>query len=61
MSAFDETTLKKILVEVNPPQSWPWKQNGTTVVAALIIFKDVSNWTSVLQINVWKKGLNFKP
>ena len=26
----------KVLLEGNPPQSWPWKQNGTTVVAVAI-------------------------
>ena len=30
MSASDKETLKKILVEANPLQSWPWKQNGTS-------------------------------
>ena len=41
MSASDEVRehSKKLLVEVNPPQSWPWKQNGTTAVAAVIILK----------------------
>ena len=32
MSAFDEATL---LMETNPPQSCPWKQIGTKVVAAV--------------------------
>ena len=35
MSASDEATLKKNWGELNPPQSWLWKQNGTTVVAAV--------------------------
>ena len=40
------------LVEGNPPQSWPWKQNGTTVVAVavVIIFEVVNDWGSVLRI-----------
>ena len=46
---------KKILVELNPPQSWPWKHNSTTAVAAVIILEVVDNWTSVLQINILKK------
>ena len=29
LNASNEGTLKKKLVEVNSPQSWPWKQNGT--------------------------------
>ena len=29
MSVSDEAT-QKYLVEVNPPRSWPWKQNGTS-------------------------------
>ena len=45
ISASDEATLKKKnLVEVNPPQSWSWKQNGTTVVAAVMILEVVNNW-----------------
>ena len=47
---------KKILVEVNPFQSWPWKQNGTTVVAAVMILEVENNWRSVLQINILKKS-----
>ena len=34
------------MLEGNPPQSWPWKQNGTRVVAAtmiLVMKKRVSN------------------
>ena len=49
MSAFDETTL---LVEINPPQSCPWKQIGTKVVAAVMILEVVNNWRSMLQINI---------
>ena len=52
MSAFAEATLKNVLVEVNPPQSCPWKQNGTIVVAAVMILEIVNNWRSVLQINI---------
>ena len=50
---------KKILVEVNPPQSWPWKQNGTTVVATLMILEVVKKLRSMLQINIifWKVRL----
>ena len=61
MSASDETTFKKKFVEVNPPQSWPWKQNGNTVVAAVMILKVVNNWRSMLQINILKKTLDFEP
>ena len=57
MSASDKETLKKILVEANPLQSWPWKQNGTTVVAAVMILEVVNNWKSVLQISILKKKL----
>ena len=46
---------KKILVEVNPLQSWPWKQNGTIDVAAVAILYVANNWRSVLQINIFKK------
>ena len=49
MSAFDKATLQKILVEINFPESCPWKQNGTMVMAALIILKFVINWRSLLQ------------
>ena len=48
-------TQKKLLVEVSPPQSWPSKQNGATIVAAVMILKVVINWRSVLQINILKK------
>ena len=47
MSASDEATLKKNWGELNPPQSWLWKQNGTTVVAAVMILEVVHNWSSV--------------
>ena len=57
MNASDETTLKKNLVEVNLPQSWPWKQNGANVVAAVIILKVVNNWRIVLKINILKRKL----
>ena len=61
MSASDEATLKKNLVQVSSSQSWPWKQNSTTVVGAVMILKVVNNWRSVLQINILKKKLNFEP
>ena len=48
---------KKIGVKVNPPQSWPWKQDGTTVVAALMILEVVNKWRSVLQTNIFFKKL----
>ena len=49
MSASDEVTLKKFFVEVNPPQSWPWKQNGTTVVADAIVLEVMNNWRNVIE------------
>ena len=49
---------KIFLVKVNPRQSWPWKQNGTTVVAAVMILKVLDNWRSMLQINIFLKSLN---
>ena len=49
---------KIFLVKVNPPQNWPWKQNGTTVVAAVMILKVLDNWRSMLQINIFLKSLN---
>ena len=61
MSASDEVNIKKKLVEVNLPQSWPWKQNGTTVVAAATILKVENNWRSMLQINILKKSLVLNP
>ena len=56
--ACDEGTLKKNLVEVNPLQSWPWKQKGSTVVAAAMKL-----WTTeeVLQINILKKSYTMNP
>ena len=57
-SACNEATLKKKNgVEVNPPQSWPWKQDGTTVVVALMILEVVNKWRSVLQTNIFLKKL----
>ena len=35
-------------MKVNLPQIWPWKQNGTTTVAAVMILKVVNNWRIVL-------------
>ena len=29
---------ENFLLEGNPPQGWPWKQNSTIVVAAAMIF-----------------------
>ena len=52
---------KNFWVEVNLPQSWPWKQNGTTFVAAVMILEVVNNWKTVLQINILKKKLDFEP
>ena len=51
----------KFLVERNPPQSWPWKQNGTTVVGVVMILEVMNNWRSELQINILKKQLDFEP
>ena len=45
--------LKNFLVEVNSPPSWPWKQNVTTVVTAVIFLEVVDNWSSVLLINIF--------
>ena len=42
---------KRFLVEGNPPQRWPWKQNVITVVAAVMIIKVVNNWRSTIQVN----------
>ena len=56
MSVSDEAT-QKYLVEVNPPRSWPWKQNGTSVVASKMILEVVNNWRSMLQINIKKKKI----
>ena len=53
-SASAEATLKKnFLVEVNPPQNWPWKQNGTTVVVAVMILKVVNNRQIFWKIKSW--------
>ena len=60
MSAFDKETLK-ILVEVNPPQSWPWKQNSAAVVAAVMILELLNNWRRVPQINILLRKLDFGP
>ena len=49
---------KNFLVKVNPRQSWPWKQNGTTGVAAVMILKVLGNWRSMLQIQIFLKSLN---
>ena len=46
-------------MEGNSPQSWAWKQNGTTVVAAVMILNVVNNWRSALQTNILKKELDF--
>ena len=59
MSVFNEATFKKNLLDVNPPQSWSGKQNDTTVVIAVMILEVVNNWKSVLQINIFKKNLDF--
>ena len=48
---------KKFLVKVNPPWSWPWKQNATAAVADVMILKVVNNWRSMLQVNILKKRL----
>ena len=40
---------EKILVEGNLPQSWPWKLDGTGVVAALMSLEVVNNWRSMLK------------
>ena len=61
MSASDEATLKKILVEVNSSHSWPWKHNGTTVLAAVMILEVVNNWRSMLQVNILKKSETLNP
>ena len=42
MGASDEATLKKKSVEVNPPQSWPWKQDDAAIVAAVMILEVVT-------------------
>ena len=60
LSASDEAALKKVLVKVNPPQYWPRKQNGTTVVAAVMVFEVANNWRSMLQIYILKRTLEFE-
>ena len=45
---------KKNLVEVNPPLPWLWRQNGTTVVAVMIL-EVAGNWRSVFSKNILKK------
>ena len=57
ISASDEASLKKKKkhLAVDPPQSWPWKQNGTTVVPAVMILEVVNKWRSLLQVNILKK------
>ena len=40
---------KKVLVEVNLPQSWTWKQNGTRVVAAALVLEVVNNWKRIFK------------
>ena len=53
---------KKSLVEENPPQSLPWKQNSLTVVAAVMIVKVVINWRSITDkyfektVRLWPKS-----
>ena len=42
---------QKILMKGNPPQSWPWKQNGTNAVAVVMIPKVVNNWRSMSQLD----------
>ena len=44
---------KNILVEVNAPQNWPWKQNCTAVVAAVMILEVENNWRNVLKKNIF--------
>ena len=61
MSASDEATSQNILVEIDPPQSWPWKQNGATIVATVMILRVANNWISVLQINNLKSKLDSEP
>ena len=47
---------EKCFAEWNPPQSWPWKQNGNTVVAAAMILakKPVTD-------KYFEKKLGFEP
>ena len=46
--------FKNILVEGNPPQSWPSRQNGTTVTVSMIIFK-------MCHLKIFWKKLHFEP
>ena len=55
MSASDEPTLKKNLIEVNPHQSWPWKQNCTTVVAVVMILEVWTTEKVCCRWIFWKK------
>ena len=52
---------RKKFLEGNPPESWPWKQNGTTVMAAVMILEVVNNWRSALQINILKESCTLNP
>ena len=42
-------------------ESWPRKQNGTTVATTVMILQVAINWRSVLQINILKEKLDFEP
>ena len=42
------------MVEIHPPQNWTCKQNGTMVVAAVMILKVVNNWC-LHGVYVWQK------
>ena len=59
MSVSVEATLKKNLVKVNHPQSWPWKENGTTFVAAGMILE--AGATEGVIDNYFFKKLDFEP
>ena len=48
-------------MEGNPSQSWPLKQNVSTVVVAVMVLEVVNIWRSVLQINILKKKIGFEP
>ena len=41
-------------------ESWPRKQNGTTVATTVMILQVAINWRSVLQINILKEKLDFE-
>ena len=47
---------ENFLLEGNPPQGWPWKQNSTIVVAAAMIL--VKKRTTD---KYFEKKLNFQP